>query len=124
MEEINSSSDLRAAILVLETKRNKEAILLKKEFHHAYELMKPINLIKSTVKEVGQSQDLKNNLINTAIGLTAGYISKALFEGVSHSPLRKLVGTALMFGIVRMITKNPEVVKTVGNGLMNVIRKQ
>jgi F0F1-type ATP synthase membrane subunit c/vacuolar-type H+-ATPase subunit K len=97
---------------------------MKKEFHQAYESMKPINLIKSTFKEVAQSQEIKDNLINTGVGLAAGYVSKALFEGVTHSPLRKLLGTALMFGITNVITKNPEAVKTVTNGIFVFIKSK
>jgi hypothetical protein len=124
MTKINSEADICAAILVLEAKQEEERLLLKKEFHQAYESMKPINLIKSTFKEVAQSQDIKDNLINTGVGLAAGYASKALFEGVTHSPFRKLLGTALMFGITNIITKNPEAVKSVTNGIFVFVKSK
>ncbi len=124
MTKINSEADVRAAILVLEVKQEEERLLMKTEFHQAYESMKPINLIKSTFKEVAQSQDIKDNLVNTGVGLVAGYVSKALFEGVSQSPLRKLLGTALMFGITNVITKNPEVVKSVTNGIFDFVKSK
>lgn len=124
MTKINSEADICAAILVLEAKQEEERLLMKKEFHQAYESMKPINLIKNTFKEVAQSQDIKDNLINTGVGLAAGYASKALFEGVTHSPLRKLLGTALMFGITNIITKNPEAVKSVTNGIFVFVKSK
>lgn len=124
MAKINSEAEVRAAILVLEVKQEEARLLMKKEFHQAYESMKPINLIKSTFKEVAQSQDIKDNLINTGVGLAAGYVSKALFEGVTHSPLRKLLGTALMFGITNVITKNPEAVKSVTNGIFVFVKSK
>jgi len=46
--EINSATDLRAAILQLETRQAAEEKLLKENFHLAYESIKPINLIKNT----------------------------------------------------------------------------
>jgi hypothetical protein len=124
MEKISTAADLKAFILVLEVKQEEERLLMKKEFHQAYESMKPINLIKSTFKEVAQSQDIKNNLVNTGVGLAAGYVSKALFEGATHSPLRKLLGTALMFGITNVITKNPETVKKVTNGIVDFVKSK
>ena len=90
----------------------------------AGESMKPINLIKSTFKDVAQSEDIKDNLINTGVGLAAGYVSKALFEGVTHSPLRKLLGTALMFGVTNIITRNPETVKAVSNGIFVFVKSK
>jgi hypothetical protein len=124
MEKINSEADICAAILVLEAKQEEERLLLKKEFQQAYESMKPINLIKSTFKDVAQSEDIKDNLINTGVGLAAGYVSKALFEGVTHSPLRKLLGTALMFGVTNIITRNPETVKAVSNGIFVFVKSK
>lgn len=121
MEKINSDTDLRAAIAALEQKQLVEADLMKAQFHLAYESVKPINFIKSTIKEVTASQDIKDNLLNTGVGITAGYLSKKLFEGVSHSPLRKLLGTVLMFGITNAVAKNPEVIKAAATGVMKII---
>ena len=121
MQKIYSATQLRAAIVDLEIKQTAEEKILKEQFHIAYESVKPINLIKSTFKEVTASQDLKDNLLNTTIGITAGYLSKKVFEGTTHSPLKKLLGTALMFGITNAVAKNPDTVKAVAKGIFNVI---
>jgi hypothetical protein len=47
MEKINSESDLRGAIIQLENKKDEEGKMLKKEFHLAYESIKPVNIIKT-----------------------------------------------------------------------------
>ena len=124
MQKINSGSGLREAILLLEIKRKNEEILLREQLHMTFESIKPINLIKSTYQDVVASQDLKDNLVNTSVGLVVGYISKALFEGASHSPLRKLAGTALLFGITNAVRKNPEAVKSLARGLFRIIRNR
>jgi len=121
MEKINSNIDLRTAIIALEDKQSEEANLMKAQFSLAYESVKPINLVKSTFKEVTSSEDIKDHLINTTIGITAGYLSKKLFEGVTHTPLRKLLGTALMFSISNVVAKNPEIVKVAANGVIKLI---
>ena len=121
MQKINSADNLRQAILELETKQTGEGKILKQQFQLAYESVKPINLIKSTFKEVTASQDLKDNLLNTTVGITAGYLSKKLFEGVSNNPLKKLLGTALMFGITNAVAKNPDAVKAAAKGIFKII---
>ena len=124
MQKINSVISLKEAILELEGKQEVEKIMLREQFHATYESLKPINLIKSAFKEVSESEDLKDELVNTSIGLAVGYISKKIFEGVSSNPIRKLLGTALMFGIKSVIAKNPEAVKSMIHGLMNIIRNK
>ncbi|MBK7410088.1 MAG: hypothetical protein IPL49_20760 [Saprospirales bacterium] len=122
MQKITSSTDLRDAILQLESRQAEEGKTMKTHFYLAYENVKPINLIKSTFMEVVESQDLTDNLISTAAGLTAGYLSKTLFVGESHSPLKKLLGSVLMYGITNFVAKHPDDVKSVGGAILNLIK--
>ena len=119
MGKITSEAGLKAAILQLELKQANERKVLKEQYLLAYESMKPINLVKSTFKEVTASPELKDEFLNASIGLATGYFSKMLFQGASHSPVRKLFGTILMFGITNAVTNHPEVVKSVGKGIVN-----
>jgi len=125
MQNIHSITDLREAILKLEIKQAEEGILLKEQFHFAYESIKPLNLIRSTFREAVSSTDIKDEVINASVGLTAGYISKAVFEVVTRGPLKKILGTALMFGIKTIIEKNPVAVKSVGKFFFkNILRRK
>lgn len=120
MKKIDSSIALRNAIVQLESTQLVEEKIMKQQFHLAYESMKPVNLIKSTFAEVVASQEIREKVLTTTAGLAAGFVSKKLFEGASHSPLRKLLGTALMFGITEVINKNPEAVKAFGMGALKI----
>ncbi|MDZ4823680.1 MAG: hypothetical protein SH856_09485 [Flavobacteriales bacterium] len=124
MQSINSDTDLRAAILRLEARQQKEGKMLKEQFDLAYESIKPINLIKNTFKEVVASGDLKDQILNSSVGLTAGLISKKIFERGTGNPIKKLIGTAIMFGVKRVVAQHPEVIKSLGTGLMNIIRNK
>lgn len=115
MQIINTESDLRNAILQLETRQIQDVKILKEQFHLTYESIKPINLIKNAFKQVGESPELKENVINTSVGLATGYVSKILFERLSGSPLKKLLGSVLMFGITNMVARNPDAIKSFGN---------
>ena len=122
MKNINSGTDLRNAILQLEGKMADEGEMLKEQFFLTIDSMKPINLIKSTFREAAGSTELQDNLINSTIGMSAGFISKLLFQGISGSPVKKILGTALMFGIKNLVAQNPETVKTWGKVFFTVAK--
>ncbi|TMI62746.1 MAG: hypothetical protein E6H07_15165 [Bacteroidetes bacterium] len=121
MQKINSIAELEEAILQLETRQAHEAKMLRQQFHLAYSSIKPINLIKSTFKEVAESKELKDNIVNTSVGLGAGYLSKILFQGASKNPIKKLLGNVLMFGITNLVTKHPDTIKSVGQSFLKII---
>ena len=62
----NETDSLNEAIILLEGKRAKELELLKELFNSGYESLKPINLIKSTFKEVSSSPEIKNNILSAS----------------------------------------------------------
>ncbi|WP_353483363.1 hypothetical protein [Haliscomenobacter sp.] len=106
MHKINSDSELRAAITALEYRQVTEGKMLKAEFNLAYESIKPINFIRNTVKEINRSSELKTDLLTLAVGVGVGYLSKILFKRVTHQPLKKLLGAALLFGVSKLISRH------------------
>ena len=121
MQTIVTESDLRNAIIKLENRQSEENKLMKAQFLVAVESIKPINLIKSVFIEAAESEDLKDNFVNKSIGLSAGYISKMLFQGASHGPIRRILGTAIMFGIKNLVAKNPETIRAGGRIFFNIL---
>jgi hypothetical protein len=124
MENINSESGLKNAIFLLELRQKEEGEMLKEEFNVAVESIKPLNLIKSTFKGVAESDEIKDNILNTSVGLAAGFVSKKLFVSVSHSPIKNILGTAILVGITNLVTKNPNTVKLLAVGIWNTIRRR
>ena len=124
MKKINSAIALREAILQLEIRHAEEGRLLKKQFHLVYESVKPINLIKSTFKEAIASSTVKENILNTSVGLVSGYLSKLLFVNVSHNPLRKFLGFALQFGITDVVAIYPHMIKSIGSLVLNRVKRK
>ena len=124
MQKINSATELRVAILQLESKRVEEEKILKEHFRLAFDSIKPINLIKSTFNEAVSSPELKDSIVNTLVGMTAGYLSKILFERVTKSPFEKLMGTVLMFSIKNIVSKNPETIKKLGEKFITIFQSK
>ena len=124
LQKIISAASLREAINQLEARQANEGKILKDQFNLAYESIKPVNLIKNTFKQAAASVDLKENMLNTSLGLTTGYLSKIIFEGASNNPLKRLLGSALMFGITNLVAKNPGTIKSLGTIFLKIIKKK
>jgi hypothetical protein len=124
MQKINSAADLREAILQLESRQAEEARILKSQIQLIHERIKPGNLLKTAFKEFTQPGDLKDNIVNTTVGLAAGYISKTLYERTSNSPVKKFLGSVIMFGITNLVSKNTEPIKLMGTKLLDMIRSK
>ncbi len=120
----NETDALNEAIMALHEKRVKELGLLKEQLHTTYESLKPINIIKSTFNEVTQSTELKNNLFDNAIGLATGFVSKKIWVGGSHNPIRRLFGTLIQFAIANVVSKNSDSIKSTGEHLLHRFLKR
>jgi hypothetical protein len=124
MEQIKTQHDLRAAILRLEHQQAEEGKALKEQFKTAYNSVRPANIILNTLKDLGDSSFVKDGFLNTTVGLGTGYLSKMVFQGVVKSPIKKLLGSALMFGITNVVSKNPETIKAIAKKIFNLFGKR
>jgi len=105
MKNIHNAGDLKDAIAELERKKKIEEEALKVEFKEVREIYKPANIVKNTVSEVAASPKFRHNLLNIAIGLGAGYLSRKAMVGKSAGLLKKTLGTAVQFGVASLIAK-------------------
>lgn len=114
MQKQNSSDLIKSRIFELKNRQKEELILLKNQLNASLEKLKPINLLKETVKDVRNSSDLKSNLLNNAIGISTGFLSKKLLIGNSSNPIKKIIGTFIEFAVANIAVKNSE--KIIANG--------
>jgi len=121
MLNISSISELKNAIQLLEDEQTSKELLLKKQLLHTYESLKPVNLLKNTIKEVASSPYLIDNVIGTAIGLASGYLTKKIVVNASGNMFRKLIGSVLQFGVTNLVAQNPETIKSFGKYLFQLI---
>ena len=105
MKNKNNAQTLHLAIQSLKEKQKNELILLKTQFEKTYEGFRPLNILKNTISEVTTSSDLKSSLVNNAIGLATGYLSKKFLLGSTHNPFKKILGTIVEFGIANFVAK-------------------
>jgi hypothetical protein len=69
------------------------------------ESFSPSNMLKSALKDVAGSPDLRSNALNTAIGIGAGFIGRKLFVGNSKNIFKKITGSAVQFLVANFVRK-------------------
>lgn len=105
LNSVSSIKTLEARIQELEKMQAFQIAELKMSAIGAIEGFSPSNMLKSALKNVAHSPDLRNSAINTAIGIGAGILGKKLFVGGSGNIFKKITGTALEFLIANFVRR-------------------
>lgn len=122
MEKVTSTAELREIIRLLEIEKLHKLESLKAEANLVIQSLKPENIIKNSIQNVLNSSNLKENLINGAIGLVTGYLSKKiLVGGGEHNPIKNILGNLIQFGIASLVSKNADEVKATGRDFIKSI---
>jgi hypothetical protein len=100
---VSAMNDLENRILKLEQVHARQMSDLKDSAASIVDSISPANLLKSALKDVVQSPDLRNSAINTAIGIGVGFLGKKLFVGNSKNIFKKVSGSAVQFLIANFV---------------------
>ncbi len=120
MENIATTARLKEAIELLEAEKAVHLQAMKSNFFQAYESLKPVKLFESTLKEVGSSSYIINNIFNIGFGLLAGFLSKrAMLIGKSGNKSAKLMGLILQLGVTSMVAYAPKALKSFAQRLIS-----
>ncbi len=105
------------SILIKETELEAEAKLLKVHFLDAYESLKPINLLKTTFKQAVSSPGIHENIVNSAIGLVTGFVTKKIIVGNTANPFTIIIGKIIELIVANKVVKNADEIKAIGSVL-------
>jgi hypothetical protein len=119
VEKRDYISELKATIHLKEIQLEADKIVLREQLQLTMNSLKPMNLIKSTFKTAVNSPDLMDGVINTALGLATGYLSKTIFVGASSNMVRKVLGSAVQLGVTSLVGQNITSIKSFGHHLLN-----
>ncbi len=111
MTQPTAKEKLRDSIRQLEIQQAREGEELKAQFKATYESLKLVNLVKSSLKEVTESVEIKNTLFESIISVVSGYVSRKLMVNKNSNPFLKIVGLVMQFGITNLVAKNAEVIR-------------
>lgn len=123
MENIKNSIDLQKAILALELENKVKSELVKEQFLIIHESLKPINLLKSTIKDIISSPDLKTGIIDISIGVSTGFMAKKIVAGDSHNVFKQLMGSAVQMIVTKEVTKNADSILVAGRNFISRLIK-
>ena len=119
MEKQNAISSLKESIRLLEIKQAEEGAVLKEQFAVTLESLKPINLLKTTIKEMTNAVDLRSNLSETVISILAGYLTKKVMVNSKSGPFIKILGAVLQFGTTSLIAQNADNIREFINRMID-----
>jgi len=121
MENITCAAELKLAIIETQFEHAIQGELLKEQLLATFESLKPVNIIKGTLSEITSSPYLVENMLSAVVGLVGGFVSKKIAVGTSHNIFRKIMGTALQFGVTNLVAQHPEALKNVGQLIIEKI---
>jgi hypothetical protein len=117
MKKISSVRSLRNAIAELEQKRIDQEMNLKQNWEEVAESLRPANIIRRSVRDILPSANTRSGLMASIIGLGTVFLSKKLILGKSAGPVKKILGTAVEWGISSLILQNAARIKEAGRSV-------
>lgn len=111
MAKQSAVDSLKESIRLLEIRQAEEGQILKEQFKITYESLKPVNLIKNSLKEITGSAEVKNGLFETIVSIVSGYLTKKVMVKSGSNPFMKILGVLLQFGVTSVVAKNAELIR-------------
>jgi hypothetical protein len=121
MQSITSVDGLREAIVALESRRREQELELTIQLGLFYDSLRPVNIIKNTVRDLAGSSQVRQKVLTAAVGMASGYISRKLFFPLTSGPVKKIIGAALQLGIAGLVTGKGGGMKTGGLRLLRSV---
>lgn len=108
MVKQNAVNSLKESIRLLEIRQAKEGKILKEQFRITYESLKPVNLIKSSLKDLVSSFEIKNSILETLGSIVSNYFTQKFIVNSKSNVFMKTLGVLMQFGITNLVSKNSE----------------
>jgi len=119
MAKQNAVESLKESIRLLEIRQAEEGEILKQQFKVTYETLKPVNLLKKSLKDITSSAELKGDLFESVVALVSGYVSRKLMVSSKSNFFVKILGLITQFGISNLIARNADTIREFFSGLID-----
>lgn len=121
MEKQNAVATLKESIRILEIRQAEEGQQLNAQLRLTYESLKPINLIKNSIKDLAESFEIKNSLFETIFTIVSGYFAQRMIVSSKSNVFKKLLGLLMQFGVSNIVLKNMETIRIFVSNLIEKI---
>jgi hypothetical protein len=111
MAKQTAVESLKESIRLLEIQQAEEGKILKEQFKATYESLKLVNLVKSSLKELTDSVEIRNNLFESIVSIVTGYLTKKLMINSNSNPFKKILGALIQLGVTNLVAKNAETIR-------------
>jgi hypothetical protein len=118
MQKIQNKAELKDVIQELQARQDAEWPLLKEQFLVTAEFLKPVNIIRGAFSEILSTPELKSNVVNSVIGLTAGFLATKAFSGGAPNLLIRLIVGSIAGIATAKASKAISGIKSIGSNLL------
>ncbi|TCN70608.1 hypothetical protein [Acetobacteroides hydrogenigenes] len=124
MSKADAATLLKDQISKLEEKRAAELVALKEEFFLTYESLKPVNIIRKSLRDILASQELQQDASEALLIVVSRFVSAKIEEATSAPPktlLKQLLGAALQMAFTSLVAKYSEHLKGLVVNLLSLL---
>lgn len=118
MRKLTAAQELKKSILALEKQQIFEGNLLKEQLSVTYESIKPLTVLRKMINDIAQPSEIKETIFQTVTGLLTGYLTRKLIVRSSKSPLLRLVGIAVEYGVTNFVINHADTLQRLAMNLM------
>ena len=124
MAKIAAGDRLKHTIKVLQDDQAVNGELVKKQFDHMAENMKPANIVKSSFNKAITSPNLVENVFGLTTGLATGYLTKKIAVGSKGNLLKRFLGASIQLGVTTFVVQHPKTIKSSVLIILKYIRRK
>ena len=124
MTKIGAGDRLKHTIKDLEDDQAVNGKLVKKQFDHVTENVKPAKFIGNKFNKVITSPNLAENVISLTTGLATGYLTKKIAVGSKGNLLRRLLGASIQLGVTTFVAQHPKAIRSSVLAILKYIRSK
>ena len=124
MAKIEADDRLKHTIKVLEDEQAFKEELVKRQFDHVAENLKPPNIVKNAFNKAITSPLLFENVLGLTTGLATGYLTKKIAVGSKGNLLKRFLGASIQLGVTTFVAQHPKAIKSSVLVILKFIRSK
>lgn len=105
MQTPHNTETLSLAILMLEKRKEMYFDDLKTHLEFSYKSLQPVNLVKSGIRELVGSPQIKKGIFSSLVGLAGGFITKKIIIGPAQGMIRNSIGTIMQIIMTNLVSR-------------------
>ncbi|WP_163710598.1 hypothetical protein [Mangrovibacterium lignilyticum] len=102
----HTRQSLKETIRLLEIRQSEEKEEFNKQFKKTFDSLRPINLIKNSLRDFSHIIEIKSNVLEAFLPLITNFISGKIMRGKRKNSIRHVIATMVQIAITNFTAKN------------------